>query len=44
LGDLSDVNTAAKVGNSVLYYDSASGVWKGDDINTITTITDGGNW
>ena len=44
LGDLSDVNTAAKVGNSVLYYDSASGVWKGDDINTITTITDGGNF
>jgi hypothetical protein len=44
LGDLTDVNTAAKVAGSVLYYDSASGTWKGDDINTIVTITDGGNF
>lgn len=44
LGDLTDVITTGKVANSVLYYDSASGKWKGDDINTVTTLTDGGNY
>lgn len=44
LGDLTDVNTIGKVNKSVLYYDAASGQWKGDDINTVVTITDGGNW
>ena len=42
LGDLTDVNTNAKVNKSVLYYDSASSSWKGDDINTVVTLTDGG--
>lgn len=44
LGDLTDVNTASKTAGSVLYYDSISGTWKGDDINTVTTLTDGGNF
>jgi hypothetical protein len=42
LGDLSDVSTGSKVNGSVLYYDAASGEWKGDDINTVVTLTDGG--
>lgn len=44
LGDLTDVNTSAKVANSVLYYDASSGEWKGDDINTVISLTDGGNF
>ena len=44
LGTLEDVNTSAKVNQSVLDYDASSGLWRGDDINTITTITDGGSF
>lgn len=44
LGDLTDVNTTAKVANSVLYYDPSTGKWLGNDINTVTTLTDGGNF
>lgn len=44
LGDLTDVDTTGKVANSVLYYDAASGEWKGNDINTVITLTDGGNF
>lgn len=44
LGDLTDVDTSAKVANSVLYYDPSSGMWLGNDINTVTTLTDGGNF
>ena len=44
LSDLRDVNIGGKVAGSVLYYDQASSKWKGDDINTITTLTDGGNF
>lgn len=44
LGSITDVNTTGKVGKSILYYDVNSGQWKGDDINTVVTITDGGNW
>lgn len=44
LSGLTDVNTASKVAGSVLYYDASTGKWLGDDINTIVTITDGGNW
>ena len=44
LGELVDVNTTGKVANSVLYFDAASGEWKGNDINTITSLTDGGNY
>lgn len=44
LGEIPDVDTSAAVANSVLYYDAASETWKGDDINTIITITDGGSF
>lgn len=44
VGELSDVDDSAKVDKSVLYYDEAAGKWKGDDVNTIITITDGGNF
>lgn len=44
LNDIGDVNTTAAVDKSVLYYDEATGLWLGNDINTVTTITDGGNW
>lgn len=44
LAGMSDVNVTAKVNQSVLYWDQASGKWRGDDINTVVTITDGGNW
>lgn len=44
LGEIPDVDTSAAVANSVLYYDAASATWKGDDINTIITITDGGGF
>ena len=44
LSNLADVNVGGKVAGSVLYYDQASSKWKGDDINTITTLTDGGNF
>ena len=42
LGELIDVNTQAKVAGSVLYYDSATSKWRGDDVNTVVTLTDGG--
>lgn len=44
LYEMEDVNVSAKVPNSVLYYDALSGKWKGDDINTVVTITDGGHF
>jgi hypothetical protein len=44
IGDIGDVNTAGAVDKSVLYYDNANSVWRGDDINTIVTLTDGGNF
>jgi len=44
LGDLTDVVATAKVNGSVLYYDATSSKWKGDDINTVVTLTDGGNF
>jgi hypothetical protein len=42
LYEMDDVNVAGKVDKSVLYYDAASAKWKGDDINTVVTLTDGG--
>jgi hypothetical protein len=42
LGELIDVNTQAKVAGSVLYFDSATSKWRGDDVNTVVTLTDGG--
>lgn len=44
LGALSDVDISGKVNQSVLYYDAASGKWKGDSLETILTLTDGGNF
>lgn len=44
LSGLTDVDVAAKTDKSVLYYDAAAGEWKGDDLQTIVTLTDGGNW
>lgn len=44
LNDIGDVNTTAAVDKSVLYFDQATSTWRGNDINTITTITDGGNF
>jgi|TARA_B100000085_G_scaffold69823_1_gene62547 hypothetical protein len=38
------VNAAAKVDKSVVYYDSASGEFKADDTWTINTIVLGGNF
>ena len=42
LAALSDVDSIGKVDRSVLYYDATSSKWKGDDINTVLTLTDGG--
>jgi hypothetical protein len=42
LSELDDVNVTGRVDKSVLYYDSATSEWKGDDINTVITLTDGG--
>jgi hypothetical protein len=44
LGDLNDVNTNDKVEKSVLTYDQTSGKFVANDVNTILTITDGGNF
>ena len=44
LEGLVDVDATAKVNASVLYYDTAAGKWLGNDINTVVTITDGGNF
>jgi hypothetical protein len=42
LAALSDVDVTGRVAGSVLYYDAGAGEWKGDDINTVVTLTDGG--
>jgi hypothetical protein len=44
LGDLANVNDTAKVTGSVLYYDAITSTWRGNDINTVVTLTDGGNF
>jgi hypothetical protein len=44
LGALNDVDTTQRVNKSVLYYDGDLSLWKGDDINTVITITDGGSF
>lgn len=41
-GEIPDVNTDGAVDKSVLYYDADSAEWRGDDINTLLTLTDGG--
>ena len=44
LSSLNDVDVSEKVDSSVLYYDGGSDTFKADDLNTIITITDGGNF
>lgn len=44
LYQLNDVSVSAKVNQSVLTYNDSSSKWVGDDVNTLLTITDGGNW
>lgn len=44
LDELANVATNSKTTNSVLYWDTVTNQWKGDDINTITTLADGGNF
>lgn len=44
LGDLADVDDAGRVNKSILYFDETTSKWTGSDINTIITVTDGGNF
>jgi hypothetical protein len=44
LAGLDDVNVTAKQDNSVLYYHSETAKWTGDDLNTLVSISDGGNF
>jgi hypothetical protein len=44
LADLTDVNVSAKTSKSILYYDAVVNEWKGDNLQTILTVTDGGNF
>lgn len=44
LNDIGDVDASAPVNNSVLYYNSGTGQWRGDDVNTVVSLTDGGNF
>jgi len=42
LSGLPDVNTQSAVDKSVLFYDAATQLWVGNDVNTTITLTDGG--
>lgn len=44
LGDLSNVDDGFKVDKSILTYKQSTGKFTADDVNTIITITDGGNF
>lgn len=44
LTGLTDVNVAAKVDKSILYYDQPSNKFIANEINTLITISDGGNF
>jgi len=44
LAQLDDVNTSERVGGSVLVYDEETSQWVGNDVNTVVTLTDGGNF
>jgi hypothetical protein len=44
LSDLTDVNVVNKVDKSVLVFDEITNQFIANDANTITTITDGGNF
>ena len=44
LAALQDVDASNRVDNSVLYYDGNSETFKANSLNTISTLTDGGNF
>lgn len=44
LVDLEDVDATQKVENSVLYYNAEKSAFVLDDVNTVQTLTDGGNF
>lgn len=44
LAALTDVDVTQKTEASVLYYKTTAGKFVADDINTLTTLTDGGNF
>lgn len=44
LAGLTDVDVNSSVNKSVLYFDLAANKWVGDELNTLVTLTDGGNW
>lgn len=44
LGDLADVVDTAKVNGSVLMYNAAQNKFVANNLETKTTLTDGGNW
>lgn len=39
-----DLNDSAKVDGSVVYYDSTAAEFKADNLQTILTLVDGGNF
>lgn len=39
-----DIDSSGKVDKSVVYYDSSAGQFKADNLQTILTLTDGGNF
>jgi hypothetical protein len=41
---LSDVDVAEKQDRSVLYYNASAEAWKGDDVNTLVSLSDGGSF
>ena len=44
LASLNDVNVVNKVDKSVLVYDQSTNKFVANDVNTVTSITDGGNF
>lgn len=44
LSDLTDVETSGKTEGSVLYFDSGAAKFLADDVNTLFTLSDGGNF
>lgn len=39
-----NIDDSAKVDKSIVYYDAATGQYKADNDQTVTTLTDGGNF
>lgn len=44
LAALEDVNISQKIDKSILYYNQSSGKFVANEINTLITLTDGGNF